>query len=221
MPKNYLSLTDPLHDYILRNSLREPDVMRRLREKTDAMRMSAMASPPEQAQFVALIAQLIGARHCLEVGVFTGYTSLWLAHAIAPDGRIVCCDVDEKWPRVGMPFWEEAGIADRIDLRIAPALETLAELERSGYADSFDLIFIDADKDNYPAYYDLCLRLVRPGGVMMVDNVLWGGSVINPENQSRDARAVRELNERVFHDDAVAISLLPIGDGLTLIQRKP
>ena len=221
LPKNYLSLTNPLHEYIIKHSLREPDIARRLREKTDAMRMSAMASPPEQSQLVALVAQMIGARRCLEIGTFTGYTTLWLAHAIPPDGSIVCCDIDSKWPGVGRPFWEEAGVADRIDLRIGPALRTLEELERTGYANLFDLVFIDADKENYPAYYEHGLRLVRPGGVVLVDNVLWGGSVINPENQGRDAQAVRELNERIFYDSAVAISMLPIGDGLTLVLRRP
>lgn len=221
MPKSHLNMTDELYDYVVRHSLREPEPARRLREKTEALRMSAMASPPEQSQFLALVAQLMGARRCLEIGVFTGYTTLWLASSIPPDGTVVCCDIDERWPAIGAPYWQEAGVADRIDLRIGPALDTLDELERSGYANLFDLVFIDADKEGYSAYYERSLRLVRPGGVVMLDNVLWGGSVVRLDNQGLDVRAVREINERVMYDDAVAISMLAIGDGLTLAMRRP
>lgn len=220
MPKNYLALTEELHQYLLGHSLREPELARRLRQETDALRMSAMASPPEQSQFVSLMAQLIDARRCLEIGTFTGYTTLWLALAIPPEGLIVACDVEERWTRVGAKYWEEAGVREKIDLRIAPALETLQALEQTGHENLFDLVFIDADKENYTAYYEHSLRLVRPGGLVMIDNVFWGGSVINPSNQGRDTRAVRELNERIFHDDDVAVSMLPIGDGLTLAMRK-
>jgi len=220
MPKQYLNLTEPLHAYVLQHSLREPEAARRLREKTDAMKMSAMASPPEQSQFVALMAQLIGARRCLEVGVFTGYTSLWLASSLPEDGQLICCDIDPQWPAVGAPFWQEAGVEKRIELRIGPALQTLATLEQTGFRNLFDLAFIDADKENYSQYYEHCLRLVRPGGLVLIDNVLWGGSVINPQNQSRDATAVRKLNEDMLYDERVAISMLPIGDGLTLAMRK-
>lgn len=220
MPKNYLPMTDDLYAYLVANSLREPAVARALRTETDRMRMSAMASPPEQSQFVALVAQLMGARRCLEIGAFTGYTTLWLALATPPDSKIVCCDITEEWLSIGRPYWAQAKVDHKIDLRIAPALQTLETLANTGYQNLFDLVFIDADKESYPAYYEKSLQLVRPGGIVIVDNVLWGGSVINAANQSRDARAVRQLNEQIMHDDRVAVSMLPFGDGLTLAVRR-
>lgn len=219
MPKNFLPMTDELYAYCVRHQLREPAAARALREETERLRMSAMASPPEQSQLVALLAQLIGARRCIEVGAFTGYTTLWLALATAPDARIVCCDVTEKWLSVGRPFWERAQVVDKIDVRIAPAAETLDALLKHGGSNLYDLIFIDADKESYPGYYEQAVQLVRPGGLVLVDNVLWGGSVVNPQNQSADARAVRELNERILRDQRVSISMLHTGDGLTIAMR--
>jgi caffeoyl-CoA O-methyltransferase len=181
--------------------------------------MAMMQIGPEQGQFMQLLVRLMGAKYCLEVGVFTGYSSLAVALVLPADGRIVACDVSEKWTAVARKYWMEAGVAARIDLRIAPALSTLDELIASGSAGSFDFAFIDADKINYLAYYERALTLVRPGGLIAVDNTLWGGQVIDNKSLSDDTRAIRQFNDQLRSDLRIHLSLLPIGDGLTLALK--
>lgn len=219
MTNKTLSMNDALYEYLLSVSLRETEVMRRLRAETATDTMARMQSAPEQGQFMALLVQLIGARRCLEVGVYTGYSALWVAQALPPDGRIVACDTSEEWTSIARRYWAEAGVAGRIDLRLAPALATLQGLIDAGQAGSFDFAFIDADKENYANYYEAVLQLLRPGGLMAIDNTLWSGDVADPDKQDADTRAIRELNRQVHADRRVAMSLLPIADGLTLVLK--
>lgn len=220
MSTRSIQLTDPLYDYLLAVSLRETDLQRRLREETAANPMSRMQISPEQGQFMALLARLIGARRCIEVGVFTGYSSLAVALALPADGSIVACDVSEEWTAVARRYWAEAGVAARIDLRLAPALETLDSLLADGGQGSFDLAFIDADKTNYLAYYERVFELLRPGGLVVVDNTLWSGRVADPAVVDEDTVALRHFNECLHRDQRVDLSLLPVGDGLTLARRR-
>jgi len=220
MSTRSISLTDALYEYLLSVSLRETELQRRLREETAANPMSRMQISPEQGQFMALLARLIGARRCLEVGVFTGYSSLAVALALPSDGSIVACDVSEEWTAVARRYWAEAGVERRIELRLAPALGTLDALLASGESGSFDLAFIDADKTNYLGYYERVLELLRPGGLVVVDNTLWSGRVADPEVADADTVALRHFNERLHRDDRVDLSLLPVGDGLTLARKK-
>jgi caffeoyl-CoA O-methyltransferase len=180
-----------------------------------------MQMAPEQGQFLALLAKLIGARRAIEVGVFTGYSALAVALALPEDGRLLACDVSDEWTAIGRRYWQAAGVVHKIELRIAPAQETLAPLaaDRRQH-DSFDFAFIDADKNNYDAYYELCLQLVRPGGLIIVDNVLWNGAVIDPERQDEDTLAIRALNEKICSDSRVDLSLVPIGDGMTVARKR-
>lgn len=220
MSNRTLNLDEALYQYLLSVSLREAPLLQALREETAADPMHNMQIAPEQGQFMSLLAKLIGARRCIEVGVFTGYSSLAVGLALPDDGEIIACDVSEEWTRVARKYWKEAGIAERIDLRLAPADETLGKLLDQGQAESFDFAFIDADKKNYRVYYDLLIELIRPGGLITVDNVLWGGSVIDKEKQDEDTVAIREFNEFLAGDQRVEISLVPIGDGLTLARKK-
>jgi len=219
MTNKTLSMNDALYEYLLSVSLRETEVLRRLRAETATDTMARMQSAPEQGQFMALLVQLIGARRCLEVGVYTGYSALWVAQALPPDGRIVACDTSEEWTSIARRYWAEAGVAGRIDLRLAPALATLQGLIDAGQAGSFDFAFIDADKENYANYYEAVLQLLRPGGLMAIDNTLWSGDVADPDKQDADTRAIRELNRQVHADERVAMSLLPVADGLTLALK--
>jgi predicted O-methyltransferase YrrM len=214
MSRRSIQVTEKLADYIRTVSLREPDVLRRLREETATMRGAGMQISPEQGQFMALLARLIGTERYLEVGTFTGYSALVMALALPAKGRVVACDVSEEWTAVGQRYWREAGVAPKIDLRLAPALQTLDALiaERA----SFDFAFIDADKENYDGYYERALKLVRRGGVIAIDNVLWSGAVIDPAKKDADTKAIRALNRKLTKDERVELSLLPIGDGLTL-----
>ncbi len=212
-------LTDAVYDYLVDVSLREPEVLRRLREETAAHPRSAMQIAPEQGQFMALLVRLLGARKTLEVGVFTGYSSLSVALALPREGRIIACDVSEEYTAVARRYWHEAGVTDKIDLRLAPALETLDALLAGGHAGTFDFGFIDADKQNYLAYYERALRLLRPGGLLAIDNVLWKGEVADPSITNENATAIRALNERLRDDTRIHLSLLPIGDGLTLALK--
>jgi caffeoyl-CoA O-methyltransferase len=220
MSTRSILLTDALYDYLLAVSLRETGLQRRLREETAANPMSRMQISPELGQFMALLARLTGARRCIEVGVFTGYSSLAVALALPDDGSIVACDVSEEWTAVARRYWAEAGVAHKVDLRLAPALETLDSMLASGDSGSFDLAFIDADKKNYLGYYERVLELLRPGGLVVVDNTLWSGRVADPQVADADTVALRSFNELVHHDDRVDLSLLPVGDGLTLARRK-
>ena len=213
-------LTEALYTYLLEVSLREPDVMRRLREETAAHPRSAMQSAPEQGQFMALLVRLMGARKTLEVGVFTGYSALAVALALPPDGLMIACDVSEDYTAIARRYWHEAGIAGKIDLRLAPALETLEALLADNQAGTFDFAFIDADKVSYDAYYERALRLLRPGGLVAIDNVLWQGEVVDPTATNPTVEAIRALNRKLHHDDRIHLSLLPIADGLTLALKR-
>ena len=216
MSNTTFSLPDDLRDYLLAVSLREAPVLQRLRERTAADSMSRMQIAPEQGQFMALLVQLMGARKALEIGVYTGYSALCVAGALPDDGRLVACDISEPWTTVAKDYWREAGVIDKIDLRLGPALATLDDLVRAGETGSFDFAFIDADKENYPAYYERVLQLLHPGGLIAIDNTLWSGSVIDPSNREPDTLAIRAFNEALHADNRVQISLVPIGDGLTL-----
>nr|ARR97035.1 SphB [Herpetosiphon sp. B060] len=221
MAKASLNLTDQLYEYLLQHSLREPELVRELREETARMLMYAMQTPPEETQFIAWLLTLTNAKRMLEIGTFTGYTTLWAALTMPDDAKIVACDVADKWVNVGKKYWQQAGVAHKIDLRIAPALQTLDQLLQNHFANYFDFVYIDADKENYWNYYERALMLVRPGGIIGIDNVLWGGSVVNELNQSADVKAIREFNQRLHQDQRIAaMSLHPIGDGLTLVIRK-
>ena len=220
MSNRTLSLDDRLYQYLLDHSLRENAVQRRLRERTRDHALARMQIAPEQGQFMALLAELIGARQALEIGTFTGYSALCIAQALPSDGRLVCCDLSEDWTAIGIPFWQEAGVAGRIDLRLAPALETLKALETEGRSQTFDLAFIDADKESYLDYYEACLALTRPGGLLLFDNTLWDGAVADPADHSRDTLALRAFNEALHHDERISLSLVPIGDGLTLARKR-
>ena len=220
MSNRTIDLTDSLYDYLLSVSLRETDLQRRLREETAALPMARMQISPEQGQFMALLARLTDARRCLEVGVFTGYSSLAVALALPDDGRIVACDLSEEWTAIARRYWAEAGVAGRIDLRLAPALDTLDALVAAGGAGTYDLAFIDADKTAYLDYYERALLLLRPGGLLMTDNTLWSGRVADPEVGDADTVALRHYNEHLHRDARVDLSLVPIGDGLTLARKR-
>jgi caffeoyl-CoA O-methyltransferase len=220
MTKRSISLTDSLYDYLLAVSLREPEVLRQLREETAAYPEARMQIAPEQGQFMALLARISGARRCIEIGVFTGYSSLVMALALPDDGRVVACDVSERWTAVARRYWDAAGVAHKIDLRLAPALETLAGLVAVGGAGTYDFVFLDADKENYLGYYELALELLRPGGLIVADNTLWSGRVIDPANTEASTVALRQFNERLHRDERVDLSLVPVGDGLTLARKR-
>jgi caffeoyl-CoA O-methyltransferase len=179
-----------------------------------------MIVPPEQGQFLSFLAQLIGAKKVLEIGVFTGYSSLSVASALPADGKILACDVSEEYTRIARRYWNQAGVADKIDLRLAPALETLDSLLASNQAETFDLAFIDADKVNHPLYYEKALQLVRSGGLILIDNALWFGKVAMPKYQDSDTQAIRRLNQKLHHDERINLSFLPIGDGLVLAMKR-
>lgn len=220
MSNRSIGLSDELYRYLLDVSLRESPVLAALRRRTAELPAAAMQIAPEQGQFMALLVRLLGARRCLEVGVFTGYSSLAVAAALPPDGLIVACDVSEDYTAIAREFWAQAGVEDRIDLRLAPALETLDGLLADGAAESFDFAFIDADKVNYQGYFDRALALLRPGGLATIDNTLWSGSLIDPEPADEDARALADFNRRLLDDARVDLSLLPLGDGLTLARKR-
>jgi caffeoyl-CoA O-methyltransferase len=220
MSNRSITLTDPIYQYMNDVSLREAPVLRALREETAALTQRSMQIAPEQGQFMALLVRLLGARRCLEVGVFTGYSSLATALALPQDGRIVACDVSEEWTAIARRYWEQGGVAHKIDLRIAPATSTLDALLQQGQAGTFDLAFIDADKTNYLAYYERTLQLLRPGGLVLIDNTLWSGRVADPVVNDPDTVALRALNTALLHDERVDLSLLPVGDGLTLALKR-
>jgi predicted O-methyltransferase YrrM len=220
MTNRTLSLTDTLYRYLIDVSLREASVLRELREETAVLSQRSMQIAPEQGQFMALLVRLMGARHCLEIGVFTGYSSLAVALALPPEGRIVACDVSEEWTAIARRYWARAGVADRIRLELAPALQTLDGLIAGGEAGQYDLAFIDADKTNYLEYYERVLRLLHPGGLIVVDNTLWSGRVADPAVIDADTLALRRFNEALHRDERVDLSLVPIGDGLTLARKR-
>jgi len=220
MTARSLNLDDALYHYLLDVSLRETPLLRRLREETQALPTARWQVAPEQGQFLALLVRLMGARRLLEVGTFTGYSALCMAAALPDEGVLICCDIPGDYNATAIRYWQEAGLAGRIELRLAPALETLAQLQGAGYQGSFDLIFIDADKANYPAYLESALSLLRVGGLAVFDNTLWSGRVLQAEPDSADTRAIQALNRALKDDSRVDLSLLPLGDGLTLCRKR-
>jgi predicted O-methyltransferase YrrM len=215
-----LTIGNPLWEYMRRVTLREPALLQRLREETAGYPNSNFQISAEQGQFMGLLMHLMGARRTIEVGVYTGYSALAVALALPDDGRIIACDINEEWTSVGRRYWREAGVAGKIDLRLGPALATLDGLIASGHANQFDFVFIDADKTNYANYYERALVLLRRGGLIGVDNVLWYGRVIDASFNDADTRAIREFNERILNDDRVWLSMLAVRDGLTLACKK-
>lgn len=215
-----MGLDDRLYSYLLSATLREADVLADLRRETAEHSQARMQISPEQGQLMALLVQLIGAKKTLEIGVFTGYSTLVVALALPADSQIVACDVSEKFTAIARTYWQKANVASKIDLRIAPALETLDDLIASGEGGTFDFAFIDADKSNYDSYYEKSLQLVRPGGLIAVDNTLWYGRVADLAVQDNSTKAIRALNEKARDDQRVAMSLIPIGDGLLLLLKR-
>jgi len=220
MANQTLGLNTQLYDYLQAVSLREPEILTQLRQETAQHPMAQMQIAPDQGQFMALLVQLMGAKKTLEVGVFTGYSSLVVALALPPEGKVVACDVSEEYTSIARRYWQQAGVADKIDLHIAPAEETLKSLLAEGQAGTFDFAFIDADKSNYEIYYEHALELVRSGGLIIVDNVLWSGRVADPQVQDNRTKAIRSLNQKLHQDQRVTLSLVPIGDGLTLALKR-
>lgn len=220
MTTRTISITDQVYDYLLAVSVREPEVLQELRQETAKLPKAMMQISSEQGQFMALLVELIGARKTIEVGVFTGYSALVVALALPADGKVVACDVSKEWTDIAAKFWQKAGVANKIDLHIAPASETLAKLIANGETNTFDFAFIDADKKGYDEYYEKCLQLIRPGGLIALDNMLQGGRVADLNNQDDITKAIRAMNEKIHQDKRVSISLVPIGDGLTLVRKK-
>jgi predicted O-methyltransferase YrrM len=218
--KHTIGLGQELYEYLQSVSVRETEVLTQLRQETAQHPMAIMQISPEQGQFMALLVQLMNAKKTLEVGVFTGYSSLVVALALPLDGKIVACDVSEEYTAIARRYWQQAGVSDKIDLHIAPALETLDNLLAQGEAESFDFAFIDADKSTYDEYYERALQLVRPNGLIAIDNVLWSGRVADPQVQDNRTNSIRALNQKLYQDTRVTLSLVPIGDGLTLALKN-
>ena len=220
MSKNPLNHEAALYEYLVSVSVRESDALKQLREATGRMEMAMMQISPDQGQFMAMLVQLVNAKTVIEVGTFTGYSTLWMAEALPGDGRVIACDISTEWTDIGKPFWKQAGVAEKITLRIGPALDTLDELISSGLEGHVDLVFIDADKVNYGHYYERAVRLVRRNGLIVVDNVFWGGAVIDEENNEESTTAIRAINRQVSRDDRVDIAMVAVGDGLFLARKK-
>ena len=220
MANKTIGLSDELAAYVVDVGTREPGVLARLRAETAALPEHRMQIAPEQGALLALLVELIGARRCLEIGTFTGYSSTAVAMALPEDGRIVCCDVSEAWTSVARRYWDEAGVARKIDLRIAPATETLDGLLADGAESTYDFALVDADKSGYDGYYERLLRLVRPGGLIALDNTLWSGRVLDQDAEDEDTRALQALNRKLSGDDRISLCLLPMADGVTLARRR-
>lgn len=220
MSSKYTSLDQPLYDYIVASSLRESPVLAQLRAETATLPMAVMQIAPEQGQFMALLIKLMGARRAIEVGVYTGYSALAVAEALPDDGLLVACDINAETTAIAKRYWQQAGLAHKIDLRLAPAAQTLQALLDDEQAGSFDFAFIDADKTGYSDYYELCLALLRPGGLIAVDNVLWGGAVLEASTDDDDTRAIQQFNAQLSVDQRVDLSLLPLADGLSLLRKR-
>jgi len=219
MSNQTLPINDTIYYYLLDHSLRESNSLKALREETMSLDMSRMQIAPEQGQFMALLVSMLGAKNIIELGVFTGYSTLCMAQVLPEDGRVLACDLDEEWATIARKYWRQAGVDNKIELHLAPAKDTLAALIDKNEQGQFDFAFIDADKENYIIYYEQCLKLLRPGGVIAVDNVLWDGNVADNSIQDAETQAIRALNEHIHRDQRVDISLVPIGDGLTLARK--
>ena len=215
-----MGLPPDLQGYLVRHGVRESELLKKLRDETALLPQHNMQIAPEQGALLALLVELIGARRCLEIGTFTGYSSLVVAMAMPSDGTIVCCDISEEWTAIARRYWAEAGVADRVDLRLAPALVTLDQLIAGGAEGTFDFAFVDARKSEYPDYHERVVRLLRPGGLAAYDNVLWDGGVVDESMQDEDTLGVRRLNERLAADERVSISMLPLADGVTLARKR-
>ncbi len=220
MTNQTLNLDGALHQYLLDVSLRETPLLKRLRDETAQLNTARWQIAPEQGQFMALLVQLLGARRIIEVGTFTGYSAICMAQAMPQEGRLICCDIPGDYNATAERYWREAGLSDRIEQRLAPALATLAALEAEGLAGTIDLLFIDADKANYPAYLEHALRLVRQGGLILFDNTLWSGRVLESSGQSADTLSIQALNMALRDDPRIDLSLLPLGDGLSLCRKR-
>jgi predicted O-methyltransferase YrrM len=220
MTNKTIGLSDELAAYVVRVGAREPDLLVRLREETAALPQHRMQIAPEQGAFLAMLVELIGARRCIEVGTFTGYSSIAVARALPEDGHLVCCDVSEEWTSIARKYWDEAGVAAKIDLHIAPASDTLDRLLTEGQEAAYDFAFVDADKTGYDGYYEQLLRLVRPGGLIAFDNTLWGGRVADADADDEDTRALQALNLKLAGDERISLCLLPLADGVTLARRR-
>lgn len=219
MSNRTLVIDDRIYAYLLSVSVRESPLLKRLRAETAEDPLAGMQIAPEQGQFMALLVEILGVRRAIEIGTFTGYSTLCIAMSMPANGHLVCCDNSEEWTAIARRYFAEAGVADRIEIKLAQALATLDELLAQGEAGRFDFAFIDADKENYEQYYERCLKLMRPGGLIAVDNTLWNGSVADPANAEPDTVAIRRFNARLYNDDRVSLSLVPIGDGLTLARK--
>ena len=218
--KSWPRIDGALSDYVDANWLRESPLKRRLREETGRMRQAGMQISAHQGQQMALLARAIGTRRAVEVGTFTGYSALCVAEALGPDGKLWCCDVSEDWTAIGRRYWKEAGLESRIELSIGPAVKTLDRLLDQGLGGQLDLAFIDANKNDYDAYYERCLKLVRKGGLILIDNVLWGGSVANLAEKDEDTGAIRALNAKLQADERVDLALFAAGDGMTCALKR-
>ncbi|MGE5151138.1 MAG: O-methyltransferase [Rhodospirillaceae bacterium] len=213
--KSWPTITGDLADYVDRNWLRDSALKRRLREETAKLPQAGMQISAHQGQQMALLAKAIGARQAVEVGTFTGYSALCVAEALPADGKLWCCDVSEEWTAIGRRYWKEAGLDHRIELTVGPALKTLDNLQAKGLGGRIDMAFIDANKNDYDAYYERCLALLRPGGLILIDNVLWGGSVVDRDDKTSDTKAIRALNDKLGKDERVDVTLFAVGDGMT------
>ena len=215
-----IGLPPEMQAYLVRHGVREPEILKRLRDETALLPQHNMQIAPEQGALLSMLVELIGAKRAIEIGTFTGYSSLVVALAMPPDGTIVCCDVSEEWTSVARRYWAEAGVADRVELRLAPALETLDALLAAGAASTFDFAFVDAQKSEYPDYHERVIQLLRPGGLVAYDNVFWEGGVIDESMQDADTVGVRRLNERLAADERVSITMIPVADGVTLARKR-
>lgn len=220
MPNKTLNLNDNVYSYLLDNSLRENPLQKKLREHTLNITLSQMQIAPEQGQFMSFLIKLIQAKKIIEVGVYTGYSSLSMALALPKNGHITACDINKEWTDIAQEYWQQAGVDNKISLQLAPAIETLQHLINNHESNTFDLAFIDADKTNYDQYYEHCLTLLRPRGLLLIDNTLWGGSVADNQITDADTTAIRELNVKLKQDERIELSMLPIADGLTLCLKR-
>lgn len=220
MSKKTLQLNDSLYDYLLSVSLHENSFLKALRDETNQLEMSVMQISPDQGQFMALLVKLMGVKKIIEIGTFTGYSALAMAQALPDDGELYACDISEEWTNLAKKYWQQASVDKKIKLHLAPAEETLKKLLKNSAAASFDMAFIDADKQNQWMYFEYCLELLRPGGVILVDNVLWNGSVIDIADESADTNAIRQFNQKIYQDKRIEISMIPVADGITLARKK-